>query len=365
VTWTDFSATFLCSGLSAFASDGPATLLTFLRPISASAGRAQLRAMGKRRRRNRDTWSDPSPKAHLPLAPQPSTSRLPDHERTNEHHSTNGAASSGTSNNVQVPYEPVRGYDAYSAHGVAYGTEAVDPNPSWESHRLDPYDYVDPFRPANPHKRLYHDFAYADERPTQSPPPPPPPAASLLPVPDRDPGHSRSRSRSRSRSPTPPPSDPSPTYLALAGVPTMTLPTPEASRKLLVLDLNGSLLLRSKFAQPRAHPALHLPPAFPAPYPHPGSGAGADAALQVRKVHRRPYLDTFVDFLFAPATKAWLDVMVWSSAQPHSVADMVDKCFGERRHALVAVWARDTLGLSRADYRTPSPRSLCDRRTDG
>ena len=42
--------------------------------------------------------------------------------------------------------------------------------------------------------------------------------------------------------------------------------------------------------------------------------------------------------------------MVWSSAQPDSVADMVDKCFGERKEELVAVWARDTLGLDEQAY---------------
>ena len=59
--------------------------------------------------------------------------------------------------------------------------------------------------------------------------------------------------------------------------------------------------------------------------------------------------------------------MVWSSAQPHSVDDMVAKCFdveregamrmegedGDRRKGrdnLVAVWARDTLGLTQAEY---------------
>lgn len=78
-------------------------------------------------------------------------------------------------------------------------------------------------------------------------------------------------------------------------------------------------------------------------------------------------------------TKAWLDVMVWSSAQPHSVGDMVGKCFGAAEGArstavvkngqivsdaaangekeggdLVAIWARDTLGLSEVQYRESS-----------
>ena len=42
--------------------------------------------------------------------------------------------------------------------------------------------------------------------------------------------------------------------------------------------------------------------------------------------------------------------MVWSSAQPHSVADMVERCFAGRKEALVAVWARDTLGLDEQAY---------------
>lgn len=49
-------------------------------------------------------------------------------------------------------------------------------------------------------------------------------------------------------------------------------------------------------------------------------------------------------------TRQWLDVMVWSSAQPHSVADMVHRCFAEDKEKLVAIWARDTLGLSKEDY---------------
>ena len=62
----------------------------------------------------------------------------------------------------------------------------------------------------------------------------------------------------------------------------------------------------------------------------------------------------FRSFLFAPETKSWLDVMVWSSAQPHSVDDMVDKCFGRDRQKMIAVWARDTLGLSNEHYRACS-----------
>ncbi|KAG6884177.1 hypothetical protein C0992_006819 [Termitomyces sp. T32_za158] len=47
---------------------------------------------------------------------------------------------------------------------------------------------------------------------------------------------------------------------------------------------------------------------------------------------------------------AWLDTMVWSSVQPHSIADMVNRCFGYTQHELLAVWARDTLSLKDKDY---------------
>jgi len=42
--------------------------------------------------------------------------------------------------------------------------------------------------------------------------------------------------------------------------------------------------------------------------------------------------------------------MVWSSAQPHSVEDMVETVFGEYRDRLKAIWARDTFGLTAAEY---------------
>ncbi|KDR71857.1 hypothetical protein GALMADRAFT_33842, partial [Galerina marginata CBS 339.88] len=102
-------------------------------------------------------------------------------------------------------------------------------------------------------------------------------------------------------------------------------------RKLIVLDLNGTLVLRSAHQKrnPYVNPTQQRP---------------------LRTVHPRPYLSSFVSFVLHPDTKKWLDVMVWSSAQPHSVDDMVQKSFKERRKELKAVWARDTLGLSGDDY---------------
>ncbi|KAH9939622.1 uncharacterized protein BXZ73DRAFT_43390 [Epithele typhae] len=146
----------------------------------------------------------------------------------------------------------------------------------------------------------------------------------------------RERERDRSRSVTPPPAQtPSSTYLALAEQSPSPLEDPASLRKLLVLDLNGTLLHRSG-----AH--LHHQPRAYDPHGRP--------LPRLRPVHPRPYMGAFRAFLFHPGTMSWLDVMVWSSAQPHSVDDMVDKCFGDSRRRMIAVWARDTLGLSADHY---------------
>ncbi|KAJ7649988.1 hypothetical protein FB45DRAFT_730783 [Roridomyces roridus] len=100
---------------------------------------------------------------------------------------------------------------------------------------------------------------------------------------------------------------------------------PLAQRKLVIFDLNGTLLLRSP------------------------SRAGA------RQIYLRPYARSLVAYLTHPDVRNWLDCMVWSSAQPHNVSQMVDRVFGAGEGAgkgplLRAVWARDTLGLSRAKF---------------
>lgn len=140
--------------------------------------------------------------------------------------------------------------------------------------------------------------------------------------------------RARSKTPSSPlPPSPSPTYLKFASTPSLTLSEP--TRKLLVLDLNGTLVLRSP--RPPKSSRGHY-------QPHPAT----------RRVMRRPYLTALRAYLFAPQTRAWLDVMVWSSAQPHSVEDMVWHALGDYREELVAIWARDTLGLAE-DYRASFP----------
>jgi len=115
------------------------------------------------------------------------------------------------------------------------------------------------------------------------------------------------------------------------------------TRKLLVLDLNGTLLYRSP------HRSQH----------NPGCSVTEESRYtqfspsqprSIRTAHPRPYLAPFCNYLFHPSTKQWLDTMVWSSAQPHNVDDMVEKCFGIMKRELVGIWARDRLGLAAGDY---------------
>ncbi|KAF8178060.1 hypothetical protein BJ912DRAFT_856472 [Pholiota molesta] len=154
----------------------------------------------------------------------------------------------------------------------------------------------------------------------------------------------------RPPSPPPPPKRTEPTeeYLAVSLQPSPRIVEPSQARKLIVLDLNGSLVLRSAHSRRVPPPRGRGAPSSSDPY--------ADPTQQrpLRTVHRRPYLASFAAYVLHEQTKKWLDTMVWSSAQPHSVADMVEHCFGNRVPELKAVWARDTLGLTADDYHKKS-----------
>ena len=105
---------------------------------------------------------------------------------------------------------------------------------------------------------------------------------------------------------------PTESYMQLSLQSSLPLADPTASRKLLVLDLNGTLLLRS------AHSGRRGAPPFPFSRLH-------QPAL--RTIYPRPYLPSFCAYIFHPTTLQWLDTMVWSSAQPHSVNDMLGMFF--------------------------------------
>lgn len=138
--------------------------------------------------------------------------------------------------------------------------------------------------------------------------------------------------------PPPPPAEPDPAYLTLSLEPSHIINYPRTSRKLLILDLNGTLLIRSQH-NPRTRQKVAR-----------GGNHNNGQAPRLRAVQPRPYIPAFRAYIFAPETREWLDTMVWSSAQPHSVADMVGKVFGDAQSKLVAVWDRESLGLSKEDY---------------
>ncbi|EJD52610.1 hypothetical protein AURDEDRAFT_142524 [Auricularia subglabra TFB-10046 SS5] len=118
---------------------------------------------------------------------------------------------------------------------------------------------------------------------------------------------------------SPTPTAPSADYLLAVDIPSVFVEHPTA-RKLLILDLNGTLLFRSK----ATHPS------------------------KPRRVLLRPYVPAFLQYLFFRDTN--YDLMVWSSAQPVNVKDMVEKVFGGTRKQLVAVWDRKYFNLSQKDY---------------
>lgn len=142
--------------------------------------------------------------------------------------------------------------------------------------------------------------------------------------------------KSPTPAPPPPPAEPDPAYMTLSLEPSHIVDDPRASRKLLILDLNGTLLIRSQHSRARAKDGY--------------GGIHTSSAPRLRAVQPRPYIPAFRAYLFAPETQEWLDTMVWSSAQPHSVADMVDRVFGNLKSELVAVWDRKSLGLTKEDY---------------
>src|SRR6266576_1470017 len=134
------------------------------------------------------------------------------------------------------------------------------------------------------------------------------------------------------------PSSTSPEYINATLEPSTQLSDTASKPKLLILDLNGTLVFRSPHRRRDRSGKQYDPYADPT------------IKRALRPVHPRPFLSSLRRYMLHPETRKWLDIMIWSSAQPHSVADMVEHCFGGEKDQLAAVWARDTLGLSESDY---------------
>ena len=105
---------------------------------------------------------------------------------------------------------------------------------------------------------------------------------------------------------------PTSTYLNNAHAVPNHLPSPQ--RLLLVLDLNGTLLHRSRASQ------NYTP---------------------------RPCLHNFLQYAFANHS-----LLVWSSAQPFNVRGVCTRLFPrDQRELLLGEWGRDTLGLTSTQYK--------------
>ena len=120
------------------------------------------------------------------------------------------------------------------------------------------------------------------------------------------------------QSPSPPKQEkplPAPTpsshYLSLASI--LPKPLPEPQRLLLVLDLNGTLLYRSKASS---------------------------------KYRPRASLEPFLDYCLTNHS-----VLIWSSATPSNVTGVCDRLFNSsQRQQLLGEWGRDTLDLTNNEY---------------
>lgn len=226
----------------------------------------------------------------------------------------------------------------------SYGT--YDPDKSASPRELS-YDYSDLDFPPADHPSSRYKSAYDDTPPETHSPPGSRSYSTAVPLYKYKPiaaDRHRPHKPDFERASSPPmylPADidvgASEEYLEASLVPSQHLSSPSASRKLLILDLNGTLLFRTA-SPPRRRKVFPYNPA-------------EQGGPQTRTVYPRPYIPSFRQYLFHETTRLWLDTMVWSSAQPRSVADMVDKTFGELQQSMVAVWTREDMGLTPEQYR--------------
>lgn len=154
---------------------------------------------------------------------------------------------------------------------------------------------------------------------TQTATPPDTPRSSASPARPKTPdwnhrGRTCSPRFETARSPSP-----STAYCNAAFRPPQRLHRPQPL--LLIIDLNGTLLARGKSA---------------------------------RNFYRRPGLPAFLSHIFDGAADGALPryrILVWTSARPATLAAILPQLLVEsQRDALLDAWARDTLGLSEAEY---------------
>ncbi|CAO3620884.1 unnamed protein product [Mucor fragilis] len=99
-------------------------------------------------------------------------------------------------------------------------------------------------------------------------------------------------------------------YLDTVNIESIKLKNP-LTNQLLILDLNGTLVSRVR---------------------------------NNKSMYVRPYSQKFLDYVFEN-----FNVMLWSSAQPHSVHNM-SRLFGKHKEKLSVIWDRTSFGLTKSDY---------------
>ncbi|MCJ1298143.1 hypothetical protein MMC08_000932 [Hypocenomyce scalaris] len=135
--------------------------------------------------------------------------------------------------------------------------------------------------------------------------------STLDPSVSRAPERARSESLSRDPKIHLPAPIPTPKYISQASNPPSKLPEPQSL--LLVLDLNGTLLMRKRASK------SYTP---------------------------RPSLEHFLAYCFEHHS-----VLIWSSATPGNVTGICSKVFSQKqRKKLLGEWGRDTLGLTPTQY---------------
>ncbi|KAI8991815.1 NLI interacting factor-like phosphatase-domain-containing protein [Mycotypha africana] len=106
-------------------------------------------------------------------------------------------------------------------------------------------------------------------------------------------------------------SKPTKAYLERAAIPSVKLNKAQKQQQLLILDLNGTLVSRNR---------------------------------KNRSMYVRPYSKQFFEYIFEN-----FYVMLWSSAQPHSVRNMC-RLFGANQEKIKVIWDRTKFGLTQKDY---------------
>ncbi|PGH02684.1 hypothetical protein AJ79_07563 [Helicocarpus griseus UAMH5409] len=214
---------------------------------------------------------------------------------------------------LQYPQQPFTATHPFTPINAFNPINGLNPMNSFNPMNFNPMNAFNPFNPFNPFSPL-NPFSQMSPYSSMATPTPPPlndQQQSQQPTPRPPSNNARTSTPRRPVTPLTPPT-PTPSYLSTSLLSPTLLPAPQPL--LIILDLNGTLIYR--------------------------------IGRRPIRFKTRPGLHAFIDELCAKYT-----VMVWTSSQPPTVREVLEKTFSkEERERFVAVWARDTLGLNPRQY---------------